>query len=70
MFNLAIPKALEGVESTLLNPINTWLDKNAYAETRDKLAHMFVQNSNAMKMSKKVLNLAIWTKNLRYLNEK
>ncbi|EBB5875871.1 phosphoenolpyruvate carboxykinase (ATP) [Campylobacter jejuni] len=44
VFNLAIPKALEGVESTLLNPINTWLDKNAYAETRDKLAHMFVQN--------------------------
>ncbi|EDP7282756.1 phosphoenolpyruvate carboxykinase (ATP) [Campylobacter jejuni] len=44
VFNLAIPKALEGVESTLLNPINTWLDKNAYTETRDKLAHMFVQN--------------------------
>ncbi|WP_038815787.1 phosphoenolpyruvate carboxykinase (ATP) [Campylobacter jejuni] len=44
VFNLAIPKALEGVESTLLNPINTWSDKNAYAETRDKLAYMFVQN--------------------------
>ena len=28
----------------LLNPINTWLDKNAYIATRDKLAHMFIQN--------------------------
>ncbi|HEB8261707.1 TPA: phosphoenolpyruvate carboxykinase (ATP) [Campylobacter jejuni] len=44
VFNLAIPKALEGVESTLLNPINTWSDKNAYIATRDKLAHMFIQN--------------------------
>ena len=44
VFNLAIPKALEGVESTLLNHINTWSDKNAYIATRDKLAHMFIQN--------------------------
>ncbi|MFB1637985.1 phosphoenolpyruvate carboxykinase (ATP) [Campylobacter jejuni] len=44
VFNLAIPKALEGVESVLLNPINTWSDKNAYIATRDKLAHMFIQN--------------------------
>ncbi|EGF1229603.1 phosphoenolpyruvate carboxykinase (ATP) [Campylobacter jejuni] len=44
VFNLAIPKALEGVESVLLNPINTWSDKNAYITTRDKLAHMFIQN--------------------------
>ncbi|EPM2944027.1 phosphoenolpyruvate carboxykinase (ATP) [Campylobacter jejuni] len=44
VFDLAIPKALEGVESVLLNPINTWLDKNAYIATRDKLAHMFIQN--------------------------
>lgn len=44
VFDLAIPKALEGVESTLLNPINTWSDKNNYIATRDKLAHMFIQN--------------------------
>ncbi|HEG0496846.1 TPA: phosphoenolpyruvate carboxykinase (ATP) [Campylobacter jejuni] len=44
VFDLAIPKALEGVESTLLNPINTWSDKNDYIATRDKLAHMFIQN--------------------------
>lgn len=44
VFNLAIPKALEGVDNVLLNPINTWVDKNAYIETRDKLALMFMQN--------------------------
>ncbi|EIP5773850.1 phosphoenolpyruvate carboxykinase (ATP) [Campylobacter jejuni] len=44
VFDLAIPKALEGVESVLLNPINTWSDKNDYIATRDKLAHMFIQN--------------------------
>ncbi|MBM0637390.1 phosphoenolpyruvate carboxykinase (ATP) [Campylobacter sp. VicNov18] len=44
VFNLAIPKALEGVENIFLNPINTWSDKNAYTNTRDQLAKMFVQN--------------------------
>ncbi|KAA6228451.1 phosphoenolpyruvate carboxykinase (ATP) [Campylobacter sp. LR291e] len=44
VFNLAIPKSLQGVESTLLNPINTWEDKDLFVKTRDKLAKMFVEN--------------------------
>ena len=44
IFNLAVPKSLEGVETKLLNPINTWEDKNAYLAMRDKLAKMFVEN--------------------------
>ncbi len=45
-FNLSIPKELEGVETKLLNPINTWNDKNQYLAARDKLANMFVENFN------------------------
>ncbi|RQD66864.1 phosphoenolpyruvate carboxykinase (ATP) [Campylobacter hepaticus] len=44
VFDLAIPKALNGVENSFLNPINTWADQDAYIKTRDKLASMFVEN--------------------------
>lgn len=44
VFNLAIPKALDGVENSLLNPINTWKDKEAFILARNKLAKMFVDN--------------------------
>lgn len=44
IFNLEIPKTLEGVESSLLNPVNTWDNKDAYSKTRAKLAGMFVEN--------------------------
>lgn len=43
-FDLAIPKALDGVETRLLNPANTWEDKAKFEESRDKLAQMFVKN--------------------------
>lgn len=43
-FNLAIPKSLEGVETKLLNPVNTWQNKDEYLVTRDKLALMFEKN--------------------------
>lgn len=44
LFNLAIPKHLNGVDEKLLNPINTWSDKECYIQTRAKLATMFVEN--------------------------
>ncbi len=44
VFDLAIPKSLKGVDSKILNPINTWEDKEAYNATRDELARMFVEN--------------------------
>ncbi len=43
-FNLAIPKSLDNVATELLNPINTWSDKDGFRATRDKLAAMFVEN--------------------------
>lgn len=44
VFDLAIPKTLEGVDSMILNPINTWENQEEYKHTRDKLAQMFIQN--------------------------
>ena len=43
-FNFAIPKELDGVETKLLNPINTWANPAEYNASRDKLAKMFVEN--------------------------
>lgn len=43
-FGFRIPTAIDGVESSILNPRNTWTDKTAYDETLAKLAGMFVSN--------------------------
>ncbi|WP_297574684.1 phosphoenolpyruvate carboxykinase (ATP) [uncultured Campylobacter sp.] len=45
-FNIAIPKSLNGVETKLLNPINTWQDKELFTKTKERLAKMFVENFN------------------------
>ncbi len=44
VFNLKVPKSCEGVPADVLNPRNTWKDKNAYDEMAKKLAVMFVNN--------------------------
>ena len=43
-FNLNIPVSCEGVPSEVLNPRNTWKDKNAYDKMAKKLASMFSIN--------------------------
>jgi phosphoenolpyruvate carboxykinase (ATP) len=44
VFNLRIPTHVKGVPDEVLNPKNTWSDKNAYDESIKKLAQKFVNN--------------------------
>jgi len=43
-FRLNIPKELPGVDSKILNPRNSWADKDAFDQTANKLAGMFIDN--------------------------
>lgn len=44
IFDLQIPNSCEGVPSEILNPRNTWKDKEKYDATANKLAKQFVDN--------------------------
>jgi len=44
VFGLAMPKECENVPSEILNPKNTWSDKNAYDTKANKLAEAFINN--------------------------
>lgn len=44
VFNLQIPTSCPGVKSEILNPENTWANKEAYLETAKNLANMFHKN--------------------------
>ena len=44
VFDLQIPKAVAGVDPTVLNPRNTWTDKEAYDKALKHLAELFARN--------------------------
>lgn len=44
IFGIAIPEALNGVDSEILDPRSTWEDKAAYDAGAQKLASLFVEN--------------------------
>jgi len=44
IFNFEIPKALPGVDSKLLNPKNTWANKEEFDATLKKLGEGFEKN--------------------------
>jgi phosphoenolpyruvate carboxykinase (ATP) len=43
-FNLDIPTEVPGVPSDILDPKNTWNDKDSYDLSAKKLSQMFVEN--------------------------
>jgi len=43
-FGFDIPKTLEGIDSSVLNPFEAWQDKDAFDAASRKLAGMFVEN--------------------------
>lgn len=44
VFGFEVPEALEGVNPQVLNPRETWMDKDAYDKMAHKLASMFTAN--------------------------
>jgi len=44
LFHLNVPKTCDNVPGEILNPINTWKNKEAYQKTAEKLARKFSEN--------------------------
>ncbi|NQZ56623.1 MAG: phosphoenolpyruvate carboxykinase (ATP) [Lentisphaeraceae bacterium] len=44
IFHFQIPTTVKGVSTNILNPINTWSDKEAFKKASTTLAEMFIEN--------------------------
>ena len=54
--NLAVPLSVEGVDSTLLNPIKNWKDPSSYAEYESKLVNQFKENFKKFDVSQSIVD--------------
>jgi phosphoenolpyruvate carboxykinase (ATP) len=43
-FGLSVPRSVQGVETTILDPAGTWMSKDDYAATARRLVDMFHEN--------------------------
>ena len=55
VLNLEIPTSIPGVSSNLLNPRDTWVNKEAYDTQALKLAKLFIDNIQKYNVSRKII---------------
>jgi phosphoenolpyruvate carboxykinase (ATP) len=54
--NLTVPKTITGVDSSILNPRNTWSDPAAYDRRAADLAASFVENFQRFEVAEEIIN--------------
>jgi phosphoenolpyruvate carboxykinase (ATP) len=50
-FNLMIPQECPGVPREILNPVNTWEDREAFQKQAERLAKLFEDNYSNLKFT-------------------